>query len=270
MVGTDVPGLWVLPAGERTGRDSEYLASQRTQQVLDKLTRGARNRIVIFDSPPAWPRRPRPNLPSTPGRRCSWRAATMTGRAALEDAVDLLSACPDIACCSTMRLSAPAGAASAPITDMGSRPMTKPYIPTRQPARYGARSGQAGHPRSKAAMPVPIGRRGEPSSAGSRGRARIDPYIEANTIASWQISPGSDVVTYTQLAAGVDASVAGRNNGGSRVGALRAQFRAPVRCRGFGHHHRHRSRLRLDRAECPDGRGGALASGPASTRRAAR
>ena len=47
------------------------------------------------------------------------------------------------------------------------------------------------------------------------GRTRIDPDIEASSIASWQISPVSDVVTYTQLAAGVDASIAGRNNGGS-------------------------------------------------------
>ncbi|QPD00138.1 preprotein translocase subunit YajC [Qipengyuania soli] len=45
------------------------------------------------------------------------------------------------------------------------------------------------------------------------GHLRIDPYIEANSIATWQISPGDDVVTYTQLAAGVDASLIGRNNG---------------------------------------------------------
>ena len=32
VVGTDVPGLYLLPAGKRTGRDSEYLASERTQQ----------------------------------------------------------------------------------------------------------------------------------------------------------------------------------------------------------------------------------------------
>ncbi|MGY8973015.1 MAG: preprotein translocase subunit YajC [Sphingomonadales bacterium] len=51
--------------------------------------------------------------------------------------------------------------------------------------------------------------------SSDRGRTSIDPYIEANSLASWQISPGSDVVTYTQLAAGVDASIAGRNNGGS-------------------------------------------------------
>lgn len=59
---------------------------------------------------------------------------------------------------------------------------------------------------------------GESSGEGfssDRGRTSIDPYIEANSLASWQISPGSDVVTYTQLAAGVDASIAGSNNGGS-------------------------------------------------------
>jgi hypothetical protein len=59
---------------------------------------------------------------------------------------------------------------------------------------------------------------GESSGEGfssDRGRTSIDPYIEANSLASWQISPGSDVVTYTQLAAGIDASIAGRNNGGS-------------------------------------------------------
>lgn len=54
----------------------------------------------------------------------------------------------------------------------------------------------------------------EGASTGG-GRTSIDPYIEANSLASWQISPGSDVLTYTQLAAGVDASIAGRNNGGS-------------------------------------------------------
>lgn len=52
-------------------------------------------------------------------------------------------------------------------------------------------------------------------ATASGDRTSIDPYIEANSIASWQISPGSDVVTYTQLAAGVDAAIVGRNNGGS-------------------------------------------------------
>lgn len=51
-------------------------------------------------------------------------------------------------------------------------------------------------------------------SGGSRN-VRIDPYIEASQIVVAELSPGDDVVTYTQLAAGVDTSVTGRNNGAS-------------------------------------------------------
>ena len=49
---------------------------------------------------------------------------------------------------------------------------------------------------------------------GGRG-VRLDPYIEASQVLVAELSPGDDVVTYTQLAVGVDASVTGRNNGGS-------------------------------------------------------
>lgn len=96
VVGTDIPGLWVLPAGERTGRDSEYLASERTWTVLNSLTRGARNRIVVFDSPPALAATPAAELAKHVGQALLVARADMTGRAALDDAIDLLSACPDI------------------------------------------------------------------------------------------------------------------------------------------------------------------------------
>ncbi|MEW4447857.1 preprotein translocase subunit YajC [Qipengyuania sp. JC766] len=46
-------------------------------------------------------------------------------------------------------------------------------------------------------------------------RVEVEPYIEASQILTAELSPGDEVVTYTQLAAGVDASVTGRNNGGS-------------------------------------------------------
>ncbi|MFN6934707.1 MAG: preprotein translocase subunit YajC [Tsuneonella sp.] len=49
----------------------------------------------------------------------------------------------------------------------------------------------------------------------SRKVVRVDPYIEASQILAAEISPGDDVVTYTQVAAGVDVSVQGRNNGGA-------------------------------------------------------
>jgi Mrp family chromosome partitioning ATPase len=69
VLATDVPGLYVLPAGNRTASDSEYLTSNRTAEVLARLTLGAPNRIVIFDSPPRWPLRPPPSWPSTSARR---------------------------------------------------------------------------------------------------------------------------------------------------------------------------------------------------------
>lgn len=96
VVGTDIPGLWVLPAGARTGRDSEYLASERTWEVLGRLTRGASNRILLFDSPPALAATPAAELAKHVGQALLVARADMTGRAALEDAVDLLSDCPDI------------------------------------------------------------------------------------------------------------------------------------------------------------------------------
>ncbi len=48
-----------------------------------------------------------------------------------------------------------------------------------------------------------------------RKAARVDPYIEVNQVFAAELSPGDDTVTYTQVAAGVDASIQGRHNGGS-------------------------------------------------------
>ncbi|WP_373489250.1 AAA family ATPase, partial [Blastomonas sp.] len=52
IIPTDIRGLSVLPAGQQTNTDTEYLASVRTREVLSQLTEGAPGRIVIFDSPP--------------------------------------------------------------------------------------------------------------------------------------------------------------------------------------------------------------------------
>jgi hypothetical protein len=62
------------------------------------------------------------------------------------------------------------------------------------------------------------GGEGSRSERVSRGNGRVttvDPYIEASQVVLHEFSPGDDTVTYTQVAAGVDASVQGRNNGGS-------------------------------------------------------
>jgi len=43
----------------------------------------------------------------------------------------------------------------------------------------------------------------------------VSPYIEAAQVISQEFSPGNDFVTYTRIAAGVDANVQGRNSAGS-------------------------------------------------------
>lgn len=96
VIGTDIPGLWVLPAGNQTAYDSEYLSSLRTSEVMDRLSVGAPNRIVIFDSPPALSASPAAELAKHVGQAVLVVRADNTGQSALEDAVQLLSACADI------------------------------------------------------------------------------------------------------------------------------------------------------------------------------
>ena len=96
VIGTDVAGLYVLPAGNATGSDTEYLASARTEAVLARLTANAPNRIVIFDSPPVLAASPAIVLANHVGQTVVVVRADMTGEAALRDAVGLLGACEDI------------------------------------------------------------------------------------------------------------------------------------------------------------------------------
>ena len=96
VMGTDIPGLWVLPAGNATNTDSEFLSSPRTVEVLDRLTSGAPNRMVIFDSPPALAASPAAELAKHVGQALVVARADSTGQGALEDAISLLSACPNI------------------------------------------------------------------------------------------------------------------------------------------------------------------------------
>lgn len=93
---TDIEGLFVLPAGNRTTSDAEYLASARTRDVLARLTESAPDRIVIFDTPPALAASPAAELAKHVGQAILVARADDTGRSALEDAFQLLSACPDI------------------------------------------------------------------------------------------------------------------------------------------------------------------------------
>jgi exopolysaccharide/PEP-CTERM locus tyrosine autokinase len=96
IIGTDIAGLFVLPAGNSTGQDTEYLAAAHTAQVLDRLTWQAPNRIVIFDSPPVLAASPASELAHHVGQTVMVVRADQTGEAALRDAVSILSGCDDI------------------------------------------------------------------------------------------------------------------------------------------------------------------------------
>lgn len=48
---------------------------------------------------------------------------------------------------------------------------------------------------------------------GQRANRVVQPYIEISQILSAELSPGDDVLTFTQVAAGVDINVQGRNSG---------------------------------------------------------
>ncbi len=95
-VKTDIDNLFVLPAGSRNSNAAEYLASARTGEVLARLTQGAPNRIVIFDTPPALAASAAAELAAHVGQVLLVARADETSRAALEDAQQLLSACVDI------------------------------------------------------------------------------------------------------------------------------------------------------------------------------
>ncbi len=96
VIATDIAGLFVLPAGNQTNADSEYLAAAHTAEVLAGLTQGAPDRLVIFDSPPALAASPAADLANHVGQALVVTRADRTGQSALEDALTLLSNCPDI------------------------------------------------------------------------------------------------------------------------------------------------------------------------------
>ena len=93
---TDMPGLAVLPGGHSTSMDNEFLAAARSREVLDALTRGAPNRIVLFDSPPTLAASLPVELAKHVGQVALVVLADRTSQGAIEDAVSLLSGCPNL------------------------------------------------------------------------------------------------------------------------------------------------------------------------------
>ncbi|TCU61799.1 hypothetical protein EDF58_1011127 [Novosphingobium sp. PhB57] len=78
--------------------------------------------------------------------------------------------------------------------------------------QVGAGSDEAA---SSADSPSGGGKPGRGERGKGTRRLEVTPYIEIDQIVDAQLSPGNDVLTYTQLAAGVDLGISGRNNAAS-------------------------------------------------------
>lgn len=96
IIHTDIPGFTILPAGDQTNNDTEFLASSRTDYVLSQLTQNNPSRIVIFDSPPALSASPASVLATHVGQVLMVVKADETTETALRDALSLLAGCEHI------------------------------------------------------------------------------------------------------------------------------------------------------------------------------
>lgn len=92
VIRTDIPSLSVLPAGQRSNDDTEYLASARTDMLLDRLTEGRPDRIILFDSPPLLAASAAAVLASHAAIALLVVRADRTTEAALRDAAGMLKA----------------------------------------------------------------------------------------------------------------------------------------------------------------------------------
>ena len=93
---TDVPNLNVLPAGRQSNNDTELLASARTGALIDRLTEGRPNRIVLFDSAPALAASPASVLALHVGQVLLVVRADQTGEGELRETLAMIDACPEI------------------------------------------------------------------------------------------------------------------------------------------------------------------------------
>lgn len=87
---TDMSSLSILPAGQRSNADTEFLSSARTEQLLARLTEGRPDRILVFDSPPLLAASPAAVLASHVAIALLVVRADKTSEAAVRDAIGLL------------------------------------------------------------------------------------------------------------------------------------------------------------------------------------
>lgn len=96
VIRTDVPGLSVLPAGRKANNVPELLASERTREILARLTAADPRRIILFDTPPALLASLATVLAGQVGQALVVVRADRTTEADLRETVGLLDACDHV------------------------------------------------------------------------------------------------------------------------------------------------------------------------------
>jgi protein-tyrosine kinase len=86
---TDVPGLSILPAGNKTDMATELLASERMQEVMHALSRHTARRIILLDSPPLLLSTESQALVASVGQIVLIVRADMTPQSAVMEAIEV-------------------------------------------------------------------------------------------------------------------------------------------------------------------------------------
>ncbi len=84
---TNIPGLSVLPAGRQTNNDTELLASDHTQILIDRLAAANPRRIIVFDTAPALAASPASSLALHVGQIVLVVRADQTRESEIRDAL---------------------------------------------------------------------------------------------------------------------------------------------------------------------------------------
>ncbi|MCW5750338.1 MAG: XrtA-associated tyrosine autokinase [Alphaproteobacteria bacterium] len=96
LLRTDLPNFAVLPAGSTTPETTEILASQRMAAFVDEVSRRYPDRVVIFDAPPVLASSEPSVLAGHVGQIVFVIEAESTSATVVQDALGLISNCPNI------------------------------------------------------------------------------------------------------------------------------------------------------------------------------
>jgi protein-tyrosine kinase len=95
-LGTNVPGLWILPAGRERGEIPEIMSSRHMKKLLDMLIREDPGRYIVIDALPCLTSTEPSILAPLAGQALFVVAAHQTSREDIESSLRLLSASPSV------------------------------------------------------------------------------------------------------------------------------------------------------------------------------